>query len=68
MVLQIQPEANIHTVAWDGKGWFKGDVYVGVQVKADGKKIIKYSWYIFDTDGNLCVTINGTTKKFTPMS
>lgn len=60
--------ANIHTVAWDGKGWFKGDVYVGGTSQADGKKLLSTADIYFDTDGNLCVTINGTTKKFTPMS
>lgn len=58
---------NIHTVAWDGKGWFKGDVYVGGTSQADGKKLLSTADIYFDTDGNLCVTIDGVTKKFTPI-
>ena len=59
--------ANIHTVAWDGKGWFKGDVYVGGTSQADGKKLLSTADIYFDTDGNLCVTIGGVTKKFAPI-
>ena len=58
---------NIHTVAWDGKGWFKGDVYVGGTSQDDGKKLLSTADIYFDTDGNLCVTIDGVTKKFTPI-
>ena len=58
---------NIHTVAWDGKGWFKGDVYVGGTSQDNGKKLLSTSDIYFDTDGNLCVTIGGVTKKFAPI-
>lgn len=55
---------NIHTLDWDGNGWFLGNVYVG----ENAKKVISEDNISFDTDGNLIVTIGDTTKKFAPVN
>ena len=62
-----ETRSNAHTLDWNGNAWYKGTVYVGGTSQADGKKLLSTADIYFDTDGNLCVTIGGVTKKFAPI-
>jgi len=39
----LDARADIHTLKWSGKTWFKGDVYVGGDDDSNGEKLIKKS-------------------------
>ena len=59
--------SNAHTLDWNGNGWYQGGLYVGGTSQDDAKKVLNTSDIYFDADGNLVVSINGVTKKFSPM-
>ena len=58
--------ANIHTLDWNGNGWYAGDLYVGGTSQDNANKVLSTADIKFTTDGKLSVTINGVTKTFTP--
>ena len=58
---------NAHTVSSTGVAWYRGDVYVGGEKQAEGKKLLSTADIYFDTDGNLVVSVGGVTKKFAPI-
>ena len=59
--------SNAYTLDKQGNGWFAKDVYVGGTSQDDAKKLLSTSDIYFDADGNLVITINGVTKKFSPI-
>lgn len=58
--------SNIHTLDWTGNAWYKNEVYVGGKNKDGGKKLLSTKDIYFNPNGELVVTIDGVTKKFTP--
>lgn len=58
--------SNIHTLDWTGNAWYKNEVYVGGKDKDGGKKLLSTKDIYFNPNGELVVTIDGVTKKFTP--
>lgn len=58
--------SNIHTLDWTGNAWYKNEVYVGGKNKDDGKKLLSTKDIYFNPNGELVVTVDGVTKKFTP--
>ena len=60
----LETRSNAHTLDWNGNAWYQGDLYVGGTSQDDGNKVLSTADIYFDTNGNLCVTIDGITKKF----
>ena len=60
----IENRSNAHTLDWNGNAWYQGDLYVGGTNQDDANKVLSTQDVYFDADGNLCVTINGVTKRF----
>ena len=63
----LETRSNAHTLDWNGNAWYQGDLYVGGTSQDDGNKVLSTADIYFDTNGNLCVTIGGVTKKFKPI-
>ena len=60
--------SNAHTLDWSGNGWYQGELYVGGTSQDNANKVFSTKDIYFDSNGYLCVTINGVTKKFAPIN
>lgn len=56
--------SNAYTLDWNGNAWYQGELYVGGTNQDDANKVLSTQDIYFDENGNLCVTINGVTKRF----
>ena len=63
----IPIRSNAHTLDWSGNGWYAGELYVGGTSQDNANKVFSTKDIYFDSNGYLCITINGVTKRFSPI-
>ena len=64
----LKTRSNAHTLDWNGNAWYAGELYVGGDSQDNANKVFSTKDIYFDSNGYLCVTINGVTKKFAPIN
>lgn len=64
----LKTRSNAHTLDWSGNGWYQGELYVGGTSQDNANKVFSTKDIYFDSNGYLCVTINGVTKRFAPIN
>ena len=65
---ELLNRSNAYTLDWNGNGWYAGELYVGGDSQDNANKVFSTKDIYFDSNGYLCVTINGVTKKFAPIN